>query len=1497
MIDSGEAVVPLDDWAGPDGELRRYIVEESRRTLDSYRAQPNLIAEHANVEQDTAHGGYQHRQLFELVSNSADALWSVAGDGVTCGSTVEGNHGRIEVRLIQDFLYCADNGRTIDSAGVRALMFSHLSPRRGTSQIGTFGLGFKAVLGVSDSPEFFSHSGSFRFDREHSRERIRGVVPNADRYPVLRLPEPIDPAERREQDPVLRELMVWAVNIVRLPLKSGVRDDIRQQMISFPTEFLLFVPHVGRLTITDGSEELNRVVELEKVDGEYLLADGEVTSQWKLFERYHRLSGDASADQRPGDNRNEVPIWWAAPVDRLDRSGRFWAFLPTSTASLVPGILNAPWKTNEDRQNLLTGRYNDELIESAAEMIADALAQLATADDPARHLDALPRRHESGDNNHANRLRQQLFAILHERAILPDQGGELWFKEEMFYPPLTLTKAGQASAAAFGRWASYLERPVDWLHHSALTRNRLATVDRLFDPEGEPSRWSGAPRASLAEWLEAVTGAAEPDSAVRASMAAIQTAALIPWDRRSDADLGRIVLTASDGWRPPDPDQVFLPDDPPNGGTTIDEASCVHPVLTSDNDTLSALRVLGLRPPSAESRFKGVAQIVLAVSSQDPSSAELHESFWKLSRGLAVADALAIIEEHSGWRRALRVRTRAGNWQPIHSTLMPGDIVSCDGSLDHEATVDSAFHGRDVALLHELGASDGPSGGRDLRWDPLFRQYQNSCESRYRQRADLPAQPWEGYLAFTSSEGVGPLMVLTVLSDEGRARFTDALLNQDASYEPCEMWHTGTNKNSYPRAPFEPPVVHVIRTHGRVRIADGIVPFADALGPQPESPAALHALLRHPNAEKIKRAFDLSEPIPEFAGEGEPVALTDVWPGLAEHLPAHRRSSRLVLCERIQIAGAERDCVFRAPDVYLVGNVDDDERSALELIAEALDLRLTRREIDEVLKRQTPAEVEERRAAVRRFPTDAERLLAAVGEQVLRTGLPLSLLDVLGDDREPLAGIDIAEAAIATYHTDALRQFRWALDALGPPGSWSGSRRAVDFVRSLGFSEEWAGEPNRRRPPFMEVVGPRSLPPLHDYQRTIATNVREMLRSEQGDGTERRGMLSMPTGSGKTRVAVEAIVEAMRDERFRGGVLWVADRDELCEQAVEAWAQVWRSVGAEAGQLRISRMWSGQPRPLPTIERHVVVATIQTLNARLTNRSADYEFLRDFKLAVFDEAHRSIAPTFTSVMQEIGLTYRRSAAEPFLLGLTATPYRGHDGAETARLVRRYGSNRLDSGAFADDDPQAVIGELQDMGVLAQADHETIDGGTFELRKEELEIMARFARGSDTRFLRAWLPQSAEDRIAQNADRTRRIIEAYEEHIQPGWPTLIFATSVEHAQTLAALLNRNGTTARAVSGETDPATRRRVVESFRNGEIEALVNYAVFGEGFDAPKTRAIFVARPVYSPNLYFQMIGRGLRGPMNGGDERCLILNVRDNIANFRRALAFSDLDWLWAT
>ena len=706
------------------------------------------------------------------------------------------------------------------------------------------------------------------------------------------------------------------------------------------------------------------------------------------------------------------------------------------------------------------------------------------------------------------------------------------------YPPKKLTEGSDTSP--FERWNAYAGRPRDWLHHKALTRNRLAAIDRLFLP-----KWQGhtptAPRASIADWLEALVENQEEAAAVRASMAAVQTAAAIPREKRSSERLGDIVLTANGGWQSPNSERLFLPEESPSG--SADPASCVHPKLIADRETLSALKELGLKSPSPTSVFRAVAKNILKGVSGQEASVELYREFWVTSRNLAADVASAVIRVHELWPKTLRILTRAETWRPPSAVLLPGDIVAGDGSRDDNATVDVAFHEQDDKLLRALGVTEFPQGGRELSSEAAYASFCSSCRNLYRKQDNLPHDPHWSYLDFTSSEGVGPLEVLTVLSDAGKSLYTDALLSDDATYEQWTMWHTGTNRQAYPKMPCQSFAVHMLLEHGRVRTLSGIVPLADALGPIPKSPEALHVLLAHPKADKIKETFDLSVPTPEFFGEADPIPLTDIWPGLVEYLPAYRKRCRIVPCERILVVGQPRECVFHAPDIYVTGAVDDDQRRMLQLVVDELSLALGSGQVEAILQRRTPAEIEELRNAIRRCSSDAERLVTAIGEHRLRHGLPSSLLAVLEKDGASLMGAEIAEAAIATYHTDALRQYRWALDHLGPPSQWAGSARAVRFVQALGFSAEWAGERNRRLEPFLEVEGRYRLPELHDYQKVVVRNVRDMLCGGHSDDARRRGLVSLPTGSGKTRVAVQAIVEAMRDDGFVGGVLWVADRE------------------------------------------------------------------------------------------------------------------------------------------------------------------------------------------------------------------------------------------------------------------------------------------------------------------------------------------------------------------
>lgn len=188
-------------------------------------------------------------------------------------------------------------------------------------------------------------------------------------------------------------------------------------------------------------------------------------------------------------------------------------------------------------------------------------------------------------------------------------------------------------------------------------------------------------------------------------------------------------------------------------------------------------------------------------------------------------------------------------------------------------------------------------------------------------------------------------------------------------------------------------------------------------------------------------------------------------------------------------------------------------------------------------------------------------------------------------------------------------------------------------------------------------------------------------------------------------------------------------------------------------------------------------------------------------------------------------------------------------------------------------------------MLAQVEHRTLEGGRIELTRDEKAQAERMSM----------LSRAAEQRLADDHARSRRIVDSVAE-LPDDWPTLLFATSVDHAKYLAAMLNDRGIPSAAVDATTSAQDRRARIEKFRDGRIRVLANYGVLAQGFDAPATRAVVVARPVYSTNVYQQMIGRGLRGPLNGGEDTCLILNVSDNIANFDTRLAFTQFEHLWS-
>ncbi len=256
----------------------------------------------------------------------------------------------------------------------------------------------------------------------------------------------------------------------------------------------------------------------------------------------------------------------------------------------------------------------------------------------------------------------------------------------------------------------------------------------------------------------------------------------------------------------------------------------------------------------------------------------LWREFWKTSREMDFEQAYGVIKEVEraqeygtkkavdeskqdvAWLtraklRTVLVRVRSGDWRPLHLALLPGDIVPSEGDRDRKVAIDTEFHHADLELLKKLGATAKPQPGRELWSEPYYGSYLNDCRDAFIDRPNIPPRLHRRKLSFMWTTGSGPLEVLRLLSDEGAARYTEALLELDNTYRQWAMRHKTVKR--YPYLACSGLPVKFLRKHGRIRWAGEYVPFADVLGSRPANPDALHALLSHPMANQIRSAFDL----------------------------------------------------------------------------------------------------------------------------------------------------------------------------------------------------------------------------------------------------------------------------------------------------------------------------------------------------------------------------------------------------------------------------------------------------------------------------------------------------------------------------------------------------------------------------------------------------------------------------------------------------------------
>lgn len=1554
------------EWRGPEGRLGRWLEDFSRNTLSAYRTKPELVEEHDNLERNTVESGYGRKQLNELAQNAADAM--------------EETTGRLSFILTADALYCANEGSPLGTEGLTALLMSHSSQKR-DDKIGRFGLGFKSVLRLTDTPEIISRTVSLRWNRARAAQEISAIVPNRATYPVLRLAEAFDPIPLADQDPVIKELMEWATTIVRLPL-SNPAPWLAEEFDNFPVRFALFSRQIATLDLDNRRDGRRRTWIASRTphgDGfgeRVILASAGSEVAWDVFRLPHRPSQAALAEAGSIAARSELEVQWAVPLkDRARFVGEVWSYFPTESRTTLSGIINAAFKMNEDRRHLQDeSTYNQEILAGTLpKIVAFALPRLIDPKDPGSFLEILPARGREARSWADRIINEPVMAAVAAMQFVPDRAGNPHFARDLEIEP----DFDEEAETIRRLWNQSVGEDRPWAHPS-LTRSiaRNATLNRLLTRASKE-------RSSITRWLEEVVY----PKTLASYAAALEIAVWINKRHSLETQKGMraaYIVPSGDGYlQRPIASAIFVPGDGDDKGPNLVSLDFVaHPGVRE------LLRQLDIGLLDSEGQLKKT----IALLRSAPDRVEALESFWALSRSVELPAVLPMLASLPGG--TIRVKCEDGEWRPATDVWLRGGLFAKDGLDDSSLVVDSAFHASDRRLLQSLKVRTNLPEPVQVSTGELYKLWKQAqikaIEDEYR---DKPNPVAGIHLTFKPVFATPGLERLTAASPGVRKAATEAILAQrhyiasvhvsnqyvpDIKVPDPDLWWART----FGAVDTPLGTVDVPHTVGHVEgIPDGFLPvprvpqvagggdaasllnlptdarklpwryiygLANSVLPATQlhqlyGIAALRGLPK-PQKVRVETKYGPTElPIETavvaadkgtydyFAKNREAAvlytepaelkdALLDQW-GLDEIRVRFETTLRhteaeapTTLIKRIPfvtegVKGLSKVVVVPCSELYLEHTNDagdPPQRSEQQAVLQdttfyfraELAPRVWLQHLLTKTGRTVPARtvLESAAAAEKRYKqaeklrrvqskqTDEERLLALVGEEAIRRLIPnhvFELIDSRLKDVE-LSGTELVKLASMLHGANLLQKMKPYLEEQGfeGPQQFKGSAEARKFVTSLGISEDFAGQASDpRKPGREEAVGPVLLSPMHDYQSDVSKQIKALLSGQ----ARSRAIVQLPTGAGKTRVAVQSIVEHVGTVAGRSLVVWIADTEELCEQAVEAWLYVWQGAGVPGERMAVSRMWDGR-RPKPEETRlHVVVATIQTLSRMAEEQAASYEWLFDADILVVDEAHGAIARSYTEVFRKFGRT-NAERGKP-LLGLSATPYRGVNEEETKRLVSRFDGQLLMPSQFSTENAHAY---LQNMGVLARVRHEALDG-------IELKLTPGAVRpdGRDTAMLETRIDLDA---VAKSQTRNDVILD-HVFGVAQGATALVFAASVKHAEALAAALTREGVHSAAISSKTSSADRRRQIEDFRAGKIRVLTNFDVLSQGFDAPKVGAVYVCRPTFAPNKYLQMIGRGLRGPKNGGSEEVLIVNVEDNIENFGHKLAFNHFEYLWNT
>ncbi|MGL4999593.1 MAG: DEAD/DEAH box helicase, partial [Cetobacterium sp.] len=320
----------------------------------------------------------------------------------------------------------------------------------------------------------------------------------------------------------------------------------------------------------------------------------------------------------------------------------------------------------------------------------------------------------------------------------------------------------------------------------------------------------------------------------------------------------------------------------------------------------------------------------------------------------------------------------------------------------------------------------------------------------------------------------------------------------------------------------------------------------------------------------------------------------------------------------------------------------------------------------------------------------------------------------------------------------------------------------------------------------------------------------------------------LPTGTGKSTIAVEDIKYFLNKDKS-ARILILVPTIALKNQWLDNLKSIFK--GYKIGD---------------DFDDNIYLTTYNTIINRKNSFSCHH-----FQYIVVDEAHHSVAPGMEKVLKYFN--------PEFLLGMTATP-------------DRLDKQKLDS-IYSKTESNLTLKAAIEKGICSKI-------RIFRLESNIDLSEVRF-NGKD------YISGDLEKKIVVSS-RNELIADTIQKYFGEDIEELskkqgiVFCVNVKHAELISKLLNSRGISSAAVSGKDKESESH--IKDYIDGKIRFLTSCQLISEGWDAPNTSIIVMARPTMSKVIYYQQLGRGTRRALN--KEALYLIDVVDNYS-------FSSAPW----